>query len=161
MIVDYETLPQLREDQRDKVIVFAGGCFDLVHEGHVSGMQYCKSKGDLLVVGVSSDERVKQRKGPNRPIRTEVGRIILVDALKPVDYSFIMPLPDGIDTPTIKVIKSLKPDIFMDHEENRDRWVSSIQTIKDIGTTVIFNTSIRPDSTSMIIERLLKSSQEM
>ena len=75
MIVDYEILPEIREKLWDRTIVFAGGCFDLVHEGHVTGMQYCKSKGNLLVVGVSSDERVRQRKGPNRPIRTELGRI--------------------------------------------------------------------------------------
>ncbi len=160
MIINYEDLPQIREDYHDETIVFAGGVFDLVHEGHVLGMQYCKSKGDLLIVGVSSDERVRQRKGLDRPIRNELGRLILVDALKPVDYTFIMPTPNNVDSPSIQVIKTLKPNIFMDHEENKQRWAESIQTIQDLGTKLIFNISPRTDSSTSIIERILKKYQE-
>jgi D-beta-D-heptose 7-phosphate kinase/D-beta-D-heptose 1-phosphate adenosyltransferase len=161
VIVNYEDLPQIREDYPDKTVVFTGGVFDLVHEGHVSGMQYCKSKGDLLVVGVSSDERVRQRKGLGRPVRKELGRLILVDALKPVDYAFIMPTSNNVDSPTIQVIKTLRPNIFMDHEENKQRWINSMSTIQDLGTELIFNISYRTDSSTSIIERILKSNQEV
>jgi cytidyltransferase-like protein len=157
MIISYEDLPKIREINNHKTIVFTGGVFDLVHEGHVNGMQYCKSKGDLLIVGVSSDERVKQRKGVNRPIRKELGRLMLVDALKPVDYSFIMPMPNNLYTPTMQVIMTLRPDIFMDHQENRQRWADSTQDIRDVGCQLIFNTSPRLNSTSMIISSILES----
>lgn len=158
MIVDFESLSNVREEHVSKSIVFMGGCFDIVHEGHVSGLSYCKSMADLLIVGVSRDERVRQRKGPTRPIRPEMGRLMLVDALKPVDYSFLMPMPQD-DTPTLQVIKHLKPNIFMDHKANWERWTEALLQIKELGTQVIFNQSPVINSTTQIIQRVLESEQ--
>lgn len=158
MIVNFEDLADVREKHASETIVFMGGCFDIVHEGHAFGMSHCKSMADLLVVGVSRDERVRQRKGPSRPIRSEAGRLMLVDALKPVDYSFLMPMPEE-DSPTLQVIKQLKPDIFMDHKENWERWTDAISHIEGLGTQVIFNDSPVLDSTTRIIQRFRESQQ--
>lgn len=158
MVVDFERLSDIREKHANETITFMGGCFDLVHEGHVLGMKHCKSMADLLIVGVSRDERVRERKGPTRPIRGEAGRLALVDALKPVDYSFLMPKPQD-DTPTLQVIKQLKPDIFMDHSANWERWSEALSQIESFGTQVIFNDSPVLNSTTQIIQKVLDSRQ--
>lgn len=157
MIVNFEELPEVRERHAQERIVLAGGCFDLVHEGHVSGMNRCKSMGDVLVVGVSSDARIKQRKGPGRPIRNETSRLILVEALRPVDYAFLMPMPTEAETPTIQAIKMLRPDVFADHLENHDRWTPSRKSIESLGTELVFNDSERLDSTTEIIKRIIST----
>lgn len=158
MIVNFEDLADIREKHSSEVILFMGGCFDIVHEGHVLGMSYGKSMADILVVGVSGDERVRQRKGPTRPIRSETGRLMLVDALKPVDYTFKMPMPQE-DSPTLQVIKHLKPNIFMDHEANWGRWMEVVSYIEELGTRVVFNDSPVLDSTTRIIQRILDTEQ--
>jgi rfaE bifunctional protein nucleotidyltransferase chain/domain len=157
MIVNFEDLSRIREQHASETIVFMGGCFDLVHEGHVLGLTFSKSLADLLVTGVSRDERVRQRKGPSRPIRAEGSRITLVDALKPVDYSFLMPMP-AENTPTIQVIQELQPDIFVDHRQNWQRWAGALAQIEALGTEVVFNDTPALDSTTHIIERVLKTS---
>lgn len=154
MIIEYSDLPEIRRQHSDSTVVFAGGVFDLVHEGHVVGLDYCKSMGDILIVGVSSDERVKQRKGELRPIRNEAGRLAVINAFKSVDYSFIMPMPTETETPTIQVISSLRPDIFADHIENEHRWEPSRGFIESFGTKLLYNITIRLDSSSEIIDRI-------
>jgi len=155
MIVDYDYLPIIRKENKWNKIVLAGGCFDIVHEGHVRGLEYCKAQGDLLVVGVSTDIRIKERKGPERPIRHEIGRLTLVDALKPVDYTFLLPpFTDNGKSPTIRAIETLQPDIFADHIENQDRWEPSRESIRDLGCLLVYNTTERPDSSTAIINKI-------
>lgn len=158
MIVNFEDLPDVRQKHSSETIVFMGGCFDIVHEGHAEGVSLCKSAADVLVVGVACDERVRQRKGPTRPIRSETGRLMLVDALKPVDYSFLMPMPQD-DSPTLQVIKALEPDVFMDHRANWERWTDALSRIEGLGTQVVFSDSPKLDSTTHIIQRVLASEQ--
>jgi D-beta-D-heptose 7-phosphate kinase/D-beta-D-heptose 1-phosphate adenosyltransferase len=69
--------------------VFVNGTFDILHVGHVELLRYAKSLGDRLIVGVDSDDRVKQLKGPNRPINREYERFHMLSALKPVDAVII------------------------------------------------------------------------
>ena len=155
MIVRFDELPSVRSRHSHETIVLAGGCFDIVHEGHVLGMQYCKSQGDILVVGVSSDDRIRQRKGEGRPIRSQLGRIAVVDAFESVDYSFLMPMP-AQQTPTIQAIQALRPDIFIDHIENHDRWISSQDQLQQLGTQLRFNITQRQDSSTNIIARIIE-----
>jgi D-beta-D-heptose 7-phosphate kinase/D-beta-D-heptose 1-phosphate adenosyltransferase len=73
---------------------FTSGVFDLVHIGHVTYLERCRAKCDHLVVLVDSDEMVRARKGPSRPIIGEVDRLRMVQALKPV--TSVCPL-DSLD----------------------------------------------------------------
>jgi len=153
MITSYEHLPTIREDHRDNRIVFAGGCYDLIHEGHVEGLEWRRSLGDILVVGISNDKRIEQRKGPGRPIRPELGRLAVVAAFRAVDYAFVMPAASEI-SPTMRVLQSLKPDIFVDFQDNRDRWSTSIEYIESLGIEFKFDDQPKRDSTTDIIERV-------
>lgn len=89
-----------------KVVVFTNGCFDILHVGHIRYLQQARSMGDLLVVGLNTDESVRKLKGPDRPINPEKDRAEVLAALECVDYITLFPE----DTP-IELIRAIKPDI--------------------------------------------------
>lgn len=157
MIKTFEQLPEVREEHKDSTIVLMGGVFDLIHVGHVRGMEYCRSFGDILTVGVVSDERTRERKGPKRPIIPQEERLEMVASLAVADYAFIMPLPTPDETPTISAIKKLRPDVFMDHVESADKWLPYIEEVEVLGTRFEFNRSPRPESTTAIIDKIIET----
>lgn len=71
-------------------IGLTSGSFDLVHFHHVHYLTRCRRSCDVLIVGVDSDELVRERKGEGRPLTYDSRRVITVDALKPVTFSFVM-----------------------------------------------------------------------
>lgn len=89
-------------------IVFTNGCFDILHRGHVELLKYARSCGDKLIVGLNSDESIKNLKGDNRPIQCQEDRKAILKAIRWVDEVVIF----DDDTP-IRLIKSLKPDIIV------------------------------------------------
>jgi D-beta-D-heptose 7-phosphate kinase/D-beta-D-heptose 1-phosphate adenosyltransferase len=91
-----------------KKIVFTNGCFDLIHKGHISYLEKAKKLGDILVVGLNSDESVKRLKGVNRPIKTLDNRAAVLAGLASVD--FVIKFEE--DTPKI-IIEQLCPDILI------------------------------------------------
>jgi D-beta-D-heptose 7-phosphate kinase/D-beta-D-heptose 1-phosphate adenosyltransferase len=91
-----------------KRVVFTNGCFDILHVGHVKYLQIAKSFGDVLIVGLNSDESVSRLKGPTRPINIAQDRAYLLAALEAVD--FVVPFSD--DTP-YELIKMIKPEVLV------------------------------------------------
>ena len=91
-----------------KKIVFTNGCFDILHSGHVRIIEFAKSKGDLLILGLNSDSSVKRLKGPSRPVNKQNDRAIVVSALEAVDGVVLF----KEDTP-LNLIKIIKPDILV------------------------------------------------
>ena len=69
--------------------VFVNGTFDILHLGHIALLDYAKSQGDVLTVGIDSDRRVKEKKGPSRPINNQFERAQMLLALKSVDEVFV------------------------------------------------------------------------
>ncbi|HVO56975.1 MAG TPA: adenylyltransferase/cytidyltransferase family protein [Dongiaceae bacterium] len=72
--------------EKGKRIVFANGCFDILHVGHVRYLQGARAEGDVLIVGVNADAGVQGLKGPGRPVLNEQARAALVAAVREVDY---------------------------------------------------------------------------
>src|SRR5438477_12964971 len=72
-----------------KKIVFANGCFDILHVGHVRYLAGARAEGDVLVVGVNADSSVCELKGPRRPVLDQRARALLVASLRAVDYVVI------------------------------------------------------------------------
>lgn len=101
-------LVEVRERARSagKVVVFTNGCFDILHVGHVRYLQKARSLGDVLMVGLNTDESVRRLKGPERPINSEKDRIEVLAALECVDYVSMF----AEDTP-VEIIQAVKPDI--------------------------------------------------
>lgn len=78
------------ERRNGKTVGLASGSFDLAHFQHVLFLARCRRMCDVLIVGVDSDELVRERKGEGRPIIYDSRRVVMVDALKPVTFAFIM-----------------------------------------------------------------------
>jgi D-beta-D-heptose 7-phosphate kinase/D-beta-D-heptose 1-phosphate adenosyltransferase len=91
-----------------KKVVFTNGCFDILHVGHVKYLQIAKSFGDILIVGLNSDESVSRLKGPTRPVNIAEDRAYLLAALEAVD--FVVPFTE--DTP-YELIKMIQPDVLV------------------------------------------------
>ncbi len=91
-----------------KKVVFTNGCFDILHVGHVKYLQIAKSFGDILIVGLNSDESVSRLKGPTRPVNIAEDRAYLLAALEAVD--FVVPFSE--DTP-YELIKMIQPDTLV------------------------------------------------
>ena len=86
-------------------IVFTNGCFDILHAGHVSVLEFARSKGDVLVVGLNSDASVRRLKGPSRPVITQADRALVLGGLESVSAVSIFEQ----DTP-YELIKLVRPD---------------------------------------------------
>jgi D-beta-D-heptose 7-phosphate kinase/D-beta-D-heptose 1-phosphate adenosyltransferase len=97
-----------RSRENGKKIVFTNGCFDILHVGHVKYLQIAKSFGDILIVGLNSDESVSRLKGPTRPVNIAEDRAYLLAALEAVD--FVVPFSE--DTP-LELIKMIAPDTLV------------------------------------------------
>jgi len=92
-----------------KKIVLTQGSFDMVHIGHARYCAKAKSYGDVLLVGVDSDEKVRTRKGPDRPIVPQEERLEMLSFLKSVDFVVLKPL----DAPKYQLIKHVRPDVLV------------------------------------------------
>lgn len=109
-IVSLRTLQaRLAKDRaQGKKIVFTNGCFDILHAGHVSVLEFSRAKGDVLVVGLNSDESVRRLKGPTRPVNKQADRALVLAALESVSYVCIF----KEDTP-YNLIKAVRPDVLV------------------------------------------------
>ena len=89
--------------------IFVNGTFDLLHRGHLELLNYAKGLGDYLCVGIDTDERVKEKKGPKRPIHNQEERKFFLENLKSVDEVRFFSNDDELK----KLIKSFNPDIMI------------------------------------------------
>jgi D-beta-D-heptose 7-phosphate kinase/D-beta-D-heptose 1-phosphate adenosyltransferase len=94
-----------------KSTVLVGGCFDVVHIGHVRFLQEAKKLGDILFVFLESDEKVRRLKGENRPLFKQSERAIVLSAISYVDYVITLPFI-STDEGYNELVLSLKPDII-------------------------------------------------
>jgi len=89
--------------------VFVNGTFDLLHRGHLELLNYAKSLGDFLLVGIDSDDRVSEKKGPTRPIHNQEERKFFLENLKSVNAVDIFSTDNELE----EMIKSFKPNIMV------------------------------------------------
>lgn len=154
MIVKFSELPRLRRTLRGKKIVYAGGTFDLVHNGHIEALKNLRKFGDIVVIAVSSDTRVRQRKGWRRPILSQRERLACMDAIRYVDYSLIAPEPPrNKPVPTIRILAALRPDIFVSADK---RWLPFRREIEKLGVRLMIIPRNRINSTTRIINKILR-----
>lgn len=105
---DIEKISTLLKENGYKVVL-TQGVWDLIHEGHAQYLQKAKDLGDVLIVGVDTDEVVKHRKGPTRPIVPQQERVKMISHLKPVDLIVMK----ESKTDHGKIIRAIKPDVFV------------------------------------------------
>lgn len=138
-----------RARQAGARVVLANGCFDILHAGHVRYLAGAKAMGDLLVVGVNSDQRVRALKGPGRPIMPAAERAEIVAALEPVDLVTIF------DEPTVEaLLLVLKPDVHAKGTDYTEETVPEREVVRSYGGRVAIVGDPKDHSTSEMIGRL-------
>lgn len=140
-----------RRAKRER-IVFTNGCFDLMHVGHVRYLEAARALGDLLVVGVNSDESVRAlQKGPDRPIVPQDQRAEVLAALACVDYVVQFGEPDPG-----RLIAELQPDVLVKGGDWAPEQIVGRETVQARGGTVRTIPLVPGVSTTSLIETIRK-----
>ena len=134
-----------------KKIVFTNGCFDLIHTGHTRYLAIARSFGDILVVAVNSDASVSTIKGEKRPINSQKERAEALAALESVDFVTIFSEPDPY-----KVISALQPDVLVKGGDWPIEEIIGRDVVEARGGKVVNVPFVEGQSTTGIIERILK-----
>ena len=130
-------------------IVLTSGCFDLLHRGHITYLRQARSLGDVLVVGVNSDESIRRLKGPERPINTVEDRLQVLAALHCVDHVVVF----NEDTPH-RLVQAVRPDVFVKGGDyTRDR-LPEAALVEQLGGRVEILPLVEERSTTSIIKRI-------
>ena len=135
-------------------IVFTNGCFDILHAGHTCFLQKAKMLGDVLIVGLNSDESVRRLKGNNRPIIPMKERAAILSSLSCVDYISVF----DEDTP-IKLMGAIKPDILVKGNDYKIEEVVGKDIVESYGGRVELIKLVDGISTSSIIDRIMKTNK--
>lgn len=110
-IVDLRKSKTILSRENRGRIVLAGGCFDILHIGHVRFLSEARRMGDYLVVLLENDKKVKKLKGKNRPIFIQKDRAEMLSALRSVDLVVLLPAIES-DRDYLKLVMKIKPDII-------------------------------------------------
>jgi rfaE bifunctional protein nucleotidyltransferase chain/domain len=152
-LLSRENFPAWRENLRraGKKLVVTNGCFDLLHLGHVTYLENARNHGDVLLIGVNSDESVRELKGPNRPINNEKDRALVLAALQSVDAVLIFP-----EKAATNFLSLAQPDIYikggdytletLNQEERRN--------VEQAGGKIVIIPFVPGKSTTGILEKI-------
>ncbi len=144
-----------RLKKQHKRIGFCYGVFDMIHAGHIKHLEVAKQQCDILIVGVTSDEFVKKRKGSERPIFNEKSRAYIVSQLKPVDFVFVRN-----DDAAISDILKIKPTYCIkggDYLGSKDKYLLlENEAVRSVGGKMVFTKTGRylNFTTTKIIKKL-------
>ena len=134
---------------RGQRVVFTNGCFDILHAGHITYLQWAAQEGDRLVVALNTDSSVRRLKGKDRPVIAEQDRACIVAALGSVDAVVLF----DEDTP-IDVISALRPDVLVKGGDYvKDRIVGAAE-VESWGGRVVVTSLVEGRSTSAVIKKL-------
>jgi len=155
-LVSQSNLMALGEKLREKgkKVVFTAGSWDLIHAGQCRYLEKAREHGDILVVGVSSNQAIKQVKGPNKPILDEKIRAEMLTFLKSVDFVTILPEPSC--QPSLGL---LKPDVYITVKEDwTDDYKGSVEyktVVKYGGEVIVVDRQSTAISTTQILQRAI------
>lgn len=135
-----------------KKVVWTNGCFDILHVGHVTYLLRAAREGDVLVVGLNSDESVRQNKGPDRPIQNERDRALVLSALECVDFIIIFG-----DKTTVGLLEAIQPDVYA---KGGDYTIDTIvqeerRVVEGHGGRIAIIPGVAGQSTTAVIKRIL------
>ncbi len=130
-------------------VVFTNGCFDILHRGHTTYLSRAKALGDVLVVGVNTDESIRKLKGPGRPINALEDRLQVLAALSCVDFV----VPFGEPTPH-ELIRVVRPDVFVKGGDYTRERLPEASLVEEQGGVVRILPMVEDRSTTGMIERI-------
>src|SRR5437899_1372995 len=138
--------------RRGQRVVFANGCFDTLHVGHIRYLEGARREGDILAVGVNSDSSVCRLKGPGRPVLNENARALLVAALRCVDYVVIFSEPD-----VESLLEDLRPDVHAKGTDYAAETVPERAVAIRLGIRVAIVGDPKDHSTRELLESIRKA----
>ncbi len=115
------------QKEKNKKIIFTNGCFDILHKGHIKYLKEAKSLGDILIIGLNSDDSIRRLKGESRPINDERDRAYMLSSYSFIDYIVIF----DEDTP-YDLIKSIAPDILVKGEDYKNKVVVGSSLVDEV-----------------------------
>lgn len=133
-------------------VVFTNGCFDLIHLGHVEYFRFAKRQGDVLVVGVNTDESIQRLKGEKRPIVSLEDRLGVLEELESIDYLVTF----DEDTP-LDLITAIKPDVLVKGADYAKEQVVGWEVVEANGGHVALAPLVEGRSTSNVIGRIIEA----
>ena len=135
------------ERRKGARIVLANGCFDLFHVGHIRYLAGAKELGDILIVGINSDEQVRKLKGANRPFMNESERAEIVSAFSFVDFVTIF------DEPTVtELIRAVRPDFHAKGTDYTTETVPEREIVREYGGQVAIVGDPKEHSSTELIQ---------
>ena len=146
---DEVTSLEASKGNKEQVIVFTNGCFDIIHSGHLDLLKEARSYGDKLIVGLNSDKSISKLKGPDRPIIGQSERKKILSALKFVDEVIIF----NEENP-LKLIKKLKPSILVKGADYTKEQVVGGEFVESYGGEIKLVKLTKGKSSSKIINKL-------
>ncbi len=152
-IISFDNIQKqvLKWREENKKIVFTNGCFDIIHRGHVDYLSKAKDLGDILIIGLNSDQSVRNIKGNTRPIQDENSRAIILASMQFVDAIVFFSEP----TP-YTLIKEIQPDILVKGADYKKEYIVGYDIVSQRGGKVETIEFIEGYSTSNI-ERKIKN----
>ena len=132
-----------------KNIVFTNGCFDIIHKGHITLLNKAREAGDVLIVGVNSDDSIRKLKGPERPINSLEDRITVLAGLQSVDYLIAFE-----EESPVQLIKEVHPHVFVKGGNYTETSIPEAPLLKKLESTVKIVPYIEEHSTTHIINRI-------
>lgn len=135
--------------QAGRRLVFANGCFDILHRGHVTLLNRAKAMGDVLIVGVNGDAGVRRLKGPDRPVNGVEDRVQVLSALSSVDCLVVF----EEETPAA-LIELVRPDLLVKGGDYSRERLPEAALVERLGGRVAFVPTVADRSTSGVIERI-------
>ncbi|MDQ4123918.1 MAG: adenylyltransferase/cytidyltransferase family protein [Acidobacteriota bacterium] len=134
-------------------IVLANGCFDLLHVGHIRYLEAAHALGEVLVVGINSDEQVRKLKGANRPLMPENERAEIVSALRFVDFVTIF------GEPTVaELIRAIRPDIHAKGTDYTEETVPEREIVREYGGRTAIVGDPKDHSTTALLDLINRES---
>jgi rfaE bifunctional protein nucleotidyltransferase chain/domain len=150
-IVDRQKLINLLSiwNFQDKKIVFTNGCFDILHLGHIDYLSKAKDQGQILIIGVNTDNSVKRLKGKNRPITDENSRATILASLQFVDTVILF----DEDTP-YELIKFVQPDVLVKGSDYKPEDIVGYDIVKAKNGNVVTIDFLEGYSTTAIENKI-------
>ncbi len=133
-----------------KKVIFCNGCFDLIHVGHIRYLEGARAMGDLLIVGINSDDSVRAIKGEGRPLQTQAERAEIIAALQCVDYAVIFHEPN-----VERLLLALRPDIHAKGTDYTSDTVPERDTVRTYGGSVAIVGDAKSHSSRDMIQIIL------
>ena len=147
-----DVISAVRDGAKSTKVVFTSGVFDILHSGHVSYLQEAKALGDILVVGINSDESVRSLKGELRPIQEQGSRAEVLSALECVDYVFVFSESNNQQN-----IKALQPDLYVKAGDYDVKQLSSAKYVEEYGGAVKILSFKDGHSSTSVIDKIVNA----